>query len=163
MTNECVFLCCRCEFVCAGLLMGGRRGEKGWGGGDRRGRLLQRLSDVLHVSQAMCQGQLWSCAERLHLYGSVSFCLPDETSFELSSTLPQISVGDVNGMEYKSRATQSMSTALLLLNKSQAITGYNPFQILRLCRGCSCYSFKNSPAVPHFFFFDFSAGNAALS
>lgn len=64
----------------------------------------------------------------------VFFCLPDQTSFRLSSILPKISVCMSMGRN-TNHAQQSLvelleSTALLLLNKTQAITEHNPFQIL---------------------------------
>lgn len=62
MTNECVFFVLQ-MLVCVegGTRMMGGGGGTRMGGGGTRGRLLHRLSDVLHVSQAMCQGQLWLC------------------------------------------------------------------------------------------------------
>lgn len=110
---------------------GGRRGNEDGGGGGTRGRLLHRLSDVLHVSQAMCQGQLWLCMWRLYVYVG-GFFLPSRLDL-FSAWLhfaPEFQFGMSMGRNTNYAQHNPVSAALLLLNKSQAITGYNPFQIL---------------------------------
>lgn len=58
--------------------------------GVHKSRLLHLLSDVLHVSQAMCQGQLWLCEENV----CVSV-FPFQTSplFSLAAFCPKFQFG----------------------------------------------------------------------
>lgn len=99
------------SFCAADVSLCGRGNEDDGGrrmwGGYTRGRLLRRLSDVLHVSQAMCQGQLWLCMWRLYVF--VGFFFPafhTRPLFSLAPFCPRISVWDVDGKEYKLCATQ---------------------------------------------------------
>lgn len=84
----------------------------------------------------------------------VCVCLPSRLDFFSAYQLLAQNFGfRVHGKEYKSCATQSFveSAARLLLNKSQAITEYNPFHILYLLHKMQLLWFKNSPAMPRHF------------
>lgn len=124
MTNECVFFCAADVSLC------GRGNEDDWG---RRGHERQAVTSSVrcppcissHVSRAVVVVCVKMCMW-------VVFFLP--SGLDLFSAwlhfAPEFQFGMSMGRNTNYAQHNPVSAALLLLNKSQAITDYNPFQIL---------------------------------